>query len=135
VIWSRDGYGLNRYLRAIGGNTEPATRCPVCYEMRLEETAKKAAELGMSAFSTTLLYSKYQRHELIRNMGEDIARKYGLEFFYEDFREGWKQGIEEAVSIGIYRQPYCGCVFSEAERYSKRMARLMQKMETQEERP
>jgi len=135
VIWSREGYGLRKYLAAIGSNMEPADRCPACYELRLEETARKAAELSMPAFSTTLLYSRYQRHGLIREMGQEIARKHGLEFFYEDFREGWIQGIEEAVAIGIYRQPYCGCIFSEAERYSKRMARLVKRLEAQEERP
>ena len=124
VIWDGSGYGLHAYLDAIGDELEPAERCPRCYRIRLEKTALLARRLGMRAFSTTLLYSKYQMHELIKEMGGEVAAKHGLEFCYRDFREGWKRGIELARSLGIYRQPYCGCIFSEEERYRKKAQRM-----------
>ncbi len=69
------------------------------------------------AYSTTLLYSRFQNHDLIRSLGESIGKKHGIPFFYDDFRDGWKQGIEISKSLGMYRQQYCGCIFSEKERY------------------
>ncbi len=132
IIWDPAGYGLEQWLSYINGNTGTKERCPFCYEMRLERSAKEAASRGFDYFSTTLLYSKYQRHQLIREIGEEKASRYGIKFYYEDFRQGWKEGIEEAVSLGIYRQPYCGCIFSEAERYHKRMKRLAERLGNKE---
>ena len=95
-------------------------RCPLCYRMRLEATAKKAREIGADAFSTTLLYSRYQRHETIRALGEELATQFGVPFLYEDFRVGWQEGIDASLEMGLYRQPYCGCIYSEQERYDKK---------------
>ncbi len=128
MVWDSRLYGLDDWLRELGGRFSQQERCPVCYRIRLEAAARAASALGFSAFSTTLLYSKYQRHELIRRMGEEIARAHGLDFFYQDFRTGWSQGIEEAKAIGIYRQPYCGCIFSEAERYKGRKGRMEKRL-------
>lgn len=111
-------YDLNAYLRRVVFNE--AKRCLICYRLRLEETAKKAAESGVEAFTTTLLYSRYQRHEAIRQIGEELAQQYGVQFFYEDFRTGWQQGIDMAIEMELYRQPYCGCIYSEQERYDKK---------------
>lgn len=110
-------YGLTEYLREVVFHEQQ--RCPLCYAMRLEVVAQKAKERGDDAFSTTLLYSKYQDHECIRKIGEKLARKYEIDFYYEDFREGWQEGIEGAIEMGLYRQPYCGCIYSEQERYDK----------------
>ena len=88
--------------------------------MRLEETAKKASLAGYEAFSTTLLYSRYQKHEAIREKCEQLARAHGIEFYYEDFRTGWQEGIDKSKEMGLYRQPYCGCVYSEQERYDRK---------------
>ncbi|MFH1019358.1 MAG: epoxyqueuosine reductase QueH, partial [Pseudomonadota bacterium] len=96
-------YGLREYLRKIVLHEED--RCPLCYRMRLEATAKKARELGAEAFSTTLLYSRYQRHETIRALGEELAEKFGIHFLYEDFRVGWQEGIDSSIEMGLYRQP------------------------------
>ena len=128
IIWDTSGYGLKRWLEAVGDDLEPGHRCLACYRLRLEETAKKARETGVLAMSTTLLYSKYQRHEAIREIGKEVAEKAGLKFYYEDFRKGWQEGIDASIELGIYRQPYCGCIFSEAERYSKRIERLMARL-------
>jgi len=116
-------YGLVPYLRRVVNNEEQ--RCAVCYEMRLEKTAIRAAELGVDGFTTTLLYSRYQKHELIRQTGQAMARRYGVAFLYRDFRQGWQQGIDEAVALDLYRQPYCGCIYSEQERYDKKLRKQL----------
>ncbi len=124
IVWDESGYGLESYLKKLNGRTSPEERCPVCYRMRLEKAALQAVKLGLKLFTTTLLYSRYQRHELIAEMGKDIAQKYNIDFYYQDFRLGWTKGIEMSKELGIYRQPYCGCIFSELERYNKRAERL-----------
>jgi hypothetical protein len=111
-------YGLKEYLRRVVYNEE--RRCLLCYKMRLIETVRKAKEFGADAFSTTLLYSRYQQHEAIKNLAAQLAEEYNIAFYYRDFREGWQEGIELAVAMGIYRQPYCGCIYSEQERYDKK---------------
>ncbi len=111
-------YGLRDYLRRVVFHEEE--RCGLCYAMRLEAAARKALEVGADAFSSTLLYSRYQKHEKIRQLGEELAARLGIPFFYEDFREGWQQGIDLAIELGLYRQPYCGCIYSEQERYDKK---------------
>jgi predicted adenine nucleotide alpha hydrolase (AANH) superfamily ATPase len=85
--------------------------------MRLERTAQKAAETGYDAFSTTLLISPYQAHELIRQYGQEIAAKYSLSFVYRDFRPHFREGQNKARAAGYYMQKYCGCIYSEEERY------------------
>ncbi len=112
-------YGLTEYLRRVVFHED--SRCPICYEMRLEETARKAKELGLEGFTSTLLYSRYQNHELICTLARKMAAKYGVEFFYQDFRDGWQWGIDQSIEMELYRQPYCGCIYSEQERYDKAM--------------
>jgi hypothetical protein len=68
-------------------------------------------------FSTTLLYSKFQKHETIKSIGEAVGRSVGVPFYYRDFRPGWKEGVDESKRLGLHRQQYCGCVYSEKERY------------------
>ena len=109
-------YGLKEYLRRVVFKEEQ--RCAICYEMRLSAAARKTRELGLDAFSTTLLYSRYQQHQLIRQMGEAAAEREGVGFHYQDFRPGWQQGIEISKELELYRQPYCGCIYSEQERYN-----------------
>lgn len=111
-------YGLRPFLREIVFHE--SERCGICYEMRLRATAEYAVQTGADAFTTTLLYSRYQNHELIRCQGEALGKKFGVPFLYRDFREGWQEGIDGAIAMGLYRQPYCGCIYSEQERYDKR---------------
>ncbi len=110
-------YGLTEFLRNVVFNEQQ--RCKFCYEIRLEDCAKMAAEKGFPAFSSTLFYSKYQNHQLMRSVAERMAAKYGVEFVYHDFREGWQEGIDISIKEEMYRQPYCGCIYSEQERYDK----------------
>ncbi|HSR37230.1 MAG TPA: epoxyqueuosine reductase QueH, partial [Desulfurivibrionaceae bacterium] len=114
-------YGLTEYLRQVVFHEEE--RCLRCYEMRLVATASHAKETGADAFTTTLLYSRYQKHEAIRAIGERIGAASGVPFYYRDFREGWQQGIDASKAMGLYRQPYCGCIYSEQERYDKKNRR------------
>jgi hypothetical protein len=96
---------------------EPVVRCMFCYRMRLRYTAKYASDHGFTAFSTTLLYSPYQKHELIVKAAEAASEEFGVEFFYQDWRPYYQEGVDISLALGLYRQPYCGCVFSERDRY------------------
>jgi predicted adenine nucleotide alpha hydrolase (AANH) superfamily ATPase len=112
-------YGLRDFLRRVVFHEDRDERCGLCYEMRLLPAARRAAEQGFDAFTSTLLYSKYQNHGLLKSMGESSAAQTGSRFLYHDFREGWQQGVDESIAMGLYRQPYCGCIYSEQERYDK----------------
>ena len=93
-------------------------RCAICYAWRLESTARFAAENGFEQFTSTLFYSKYQNHELMKKIAEHFANVFGVKFYYEDFRAGWQEGIDLSLELELYRQNYCGCIFSEEERFS-----------------
>jgi len=110
-----DSYGLDEFLANVAA--DPASRCPYCYRSRLEEAARFAAENGFDAFSSSLLYSRYQQHEVIRTIGEELGERFGVKFLYEDFRRGWQEGIVASKALGLYRQQYCGCIYSERDRY------------------
>jgi predicted adenine nucleotide alpha hydrolase (AANH) superfamily ATPase len=106
----RDGYDLDEFLVSVAG--KGAQRCEHCYRMRLDAAAAAAREKKFGAFTTTLLYSKQQKHDLIKGIALEIASEHGIEFFYEDFRRGWREGIVESKAMGLYRQQYCGCIYS-----------------------
>jgi predicted adenine nucleotide alpha hydrolase (AANH) superfamily ATPase len=112
-----DNYELEEFLHGVV--TYEGDRCIYCYTMRLRATAELAKRIHYDIFSTTLLYSKYQKHDKIKSIGEELARQYELDFYYQDFREGWQEGIEVSKKMGLYRQKYCGCIYSEKERYYK----------------
>ena len=112
-------YGLRDYLRQVVFDED--RRCRHCYDMRLRHVAERAKTGGYDAFTTTLLYSTWQNHDLIRARAEWWAMQYRVGFYYEDFRQGWQEGIDESVRLGLYRQPYCGCIYSEQERYDKQL--------------
>jgi hypothetical protein len=114
MVW-QEGYDLEGFIRSVVYREEK--RCLVCYQRRLQATAALAREGGYDAFSTTLLYSRYQKHDALRDIGESIGRTIGVPFHYRDFRPGWQKGIEESRRIGLYRQKYCGCIYSEKDRF------------------
>lgn len=114
----KDEYGLREFVKGI--YPEFDKRCGYCYTSRLEETAKYARDNGYTAFSTTLLISPYQKHELICKVAQEMAEKHGVEFIYRDFRPYFREGQKVAREAGIYMQKYCGCIFSEEERYLKK---------------
>ena len=113
----RDEYLLEEFLRNVSHRVEE--RCQFCYSIRLEATAREARDQGFDGFSSTLLQSTHQNHAQIKETGERIAQEIGIPFYYEDFRQGWRRGLEVSKSLGLYRQQYCGCVYSEKERYLK----------------
>jgi predicted adenine nucleotide alpha hydrolase (AANH) superfamily ATPase len=116
-----DDYGLRSFIAGLDGNFEE--RCAYCYRTRLAKTASCAAAQGYAYFSTTLLISPYQKHDLIREIAEEEAEKHGAQFLYRDFRPGYREGQKKARERGLYMQKYCGCIFSEEERHAKAPAR------------
>ena len=110
-------YGLKYFLRSVVHNE--GKRCNFCYSDRLEKTVQTAKENNFDAFTSTLLYSKYQNHKKIIKICKNLEEHYSIPFFYHDFREGWQQGIDISKQLSLYRQPYCGCIYSEWERYDK----------------
>lgn len=100
------------FYQAINTSEFASQRCASCWSLRLRKTASQAKKNGFKAFSTTLLVSPYQNHELLKQLGQQIARETNVEFYYEDFRLGFKQSQMEAKIKGIYRQKYCGCKYS-----------------------
>ena len=111
----RDEYLLEEFLRNV--SQRPEERCLYCYSIRLEATAQEAKRQAFDQFSTTLLQSAHQNHNLIKETGERVAKEVGIPFYYEDFRQGWRKGVEVSKAMGLYRQQYCGCIYSEKERF------------------
>ena len=110
-------YGLDKFCENVIGNLK--TRCTdYCYRVRLEQTAKYAKEHGFDTITTTLFVSPYQKHEELKQILEEIAKKYELNFLYRDFRVGFREGQAKARELGLYMQKYCGCIFSEEMRYN-----------------
>ena len=114
----RDEYGLRPFVREVAEDIEG--RCVKCYEMRLFDTARQAAEGGFDSFTSSLFISPYQNHDLMREVAERAAHEYGVQFLYRDFRPYFKPGQEKARELNMYIQKFCGCVFSEQERYLKK---------------
>jgi epoxyqueuosine reductase len=116
-IFCPEGYPLEEFLRQIVFKEKD--RCEYCLQHRLKYTAEMARSDKYDGFTTTLLYSKYQKHDLIREIGELAGRQVGIPFYYQDFRTGWAEGVKISKELGMYRQPYCGCIYSEKERFYK----------------
>jgi predicted adenine nucleotide alpha hydrolase (AANH) superfamily ATPase len=119
VVWEED-YRPEEFFRTI--TFREKDRCRHCYDLRLTRTVALARAGGFDGFTTTILYSRFQKHDLVREAGEALAKLAGTSFQYVDFRSGWKEGIEISKKYGLYRQPYCGCIYSERERYVKERA-------------
>ena len=113
----QEGYDLEGFIQNVVYREKD--RCTYCYHDRLRTTALMAKRGKFDYYSSTLLYSKFQKQELIRSIGESIGKSIGVPFLYRDFREGWKEGVETSKKMGMYRQQYCGCIYSEKERYYK----------------
>ncbi|MBU2567820.1 MAG: epoxyqueuosine reductase QueH [Elusimicrobia bacterium] len=116
------GQELNdAWLSEIGGSVREPERCGKCYAMRLRETALAAKDGGFGHFSTTLLSSPYQKHDLVRQAGEEASGVSGVEFIDRDFRQEFYRGRDVVRQKGLYMQKYCGCVFSYRE-FEQRVA-------------
>lgn len=115
-------YGLDEFCRNVVSDIP--NRCVnYCYKKRLTEAVRYAAKHGFDHFTTTLLVSPYQKHDEIIKVCEELERLSGVKFLYRDFRVGFREGQAKAREAGLYMQKYCGCVFSEEERYQKQILR------------
>lgn len=110
-------YLLEHFLRGVVYREE--NRCLFCYFLRLRETALRARQEEIPYFSSTLLISPYQDQELLKKTGEEAGKEYGVTFIYEDLRPYFQESVEISRKRGMYRQGYCGCIYSEKERYYK----------------
>ncbi len=114
-------YEDDRYYEAVKGledEPERGLRCTECFKLRLGEAAKVASEKGFDYYTTTLSISPHKDAELLNRLGEEIGREYGVKYLYSDFkkRNGFKRSTELSEEYGMYRQNYCGCVYSYKER-------------------
>jgi predicted adenine nucleotide alpha hydrolase (AANH) superfamily ATPase len=117
-VFYHDSYDLEKYLKVAIQDVE--NRCSFCYKIRLIKAASFAKERNFDGFTTTLLISPYQKHDLIRQIGEKIGADLGIRFRYSDFRQGFYEAKNEAKELELYSQKYCGCIFSEKERHLNR---------------
>jgi len=108
-------YDLDEFLRSV--TFREGDRCRVCYGMRLRQAARVARAGGFDAFSSTLLVSPWQKHDLIKDIGEAAGKEAGVSFYYCDFRAGYREGVRISKEEQMYRQQYCGCIYSERDRY------------------
>ena len=116
----KETYGLDEFCKNVVKDIP--NRCVnYCYRARLSETVKFAKENGYEFFSTTLLVSPYQKHEELKAVCEELSSAYGVKFLYRDFRVGFREGQKKARELGMYMQKYCGCIFSEEDRYKKQI--------------
>ncbi len=113
-----DDYGLRQFVKNVADDIDG--RCRFCYTSRLERTAQEAASRGFDSFCTTLLYSPYQNRDMMLEIGFAMGEKYGVRFLPEDFRPFFREGQDRARALELYMQKYCGCVFSEEDRYRKK---------------
>jgi len=116
MIWQK-GYEMEEFLRKAC--FRESNRCQICYYDRLYATVKLAKKGKFEYFSSTLLYSRQQNHEKIIEIADALGKQNGVKFYYEDFRTGWNYAIEKSKELGMYRQQYCGCIYSEKQRYIK----------------
>ena len=114
----KGGYGLRDFVRAVAGDID--ARCGYCYDVRMQSAASYAAENGFDSFTTTLLISPYQNHDQLIASARAAAEQFGVSFLYRDFRPLFREGQQKARELELYMQKYCGCVFSEEERYRKK---------------
>ena len=114
-------YDPERFHAAVKGleqEPEGGARCAVCYRLRLEESARMAQEMGFEYFTTTLSISPLKNAKWLNSIGEELAPIYETKYLTSDFkkREGYKRSIQLSAEYGLYRQDYCGCAYSKAER-------------------
>ena len=117
-------YDVDRWFEAVKGHEEDpegGDRCRICYRMRLKETARFARENSFDYFTTTLSISPRKKAEMINRIGEEVAREYGVGFHAADFKkkDGFKKSVEMSKRFGLYRQNYCGCIYSRRRGESK----------------
>ena len=118
-------YDPQAYMRRVA--FRETSRCLLCYQLRLERTLSIARRGKFQGFSSTLLYSKQQQHQVIARLGADLAGDGRVGFVYQDFRLGWQEGIQQSLEWKLYRQDYCGCLYSEFERFQGSLQEVNEK--------
>ncbi|MBP3766420.1 MAG: epoxyqueuosine reductase QueH [Bacilli bacterium] len=118
------GYDYNDFLKIAKGlehAKEGGERCFKCYRMRLEKTAQVAHDRNYDYFGTTLTVSPYKNSQVLNKIGEELSEKYNIKYLYSDFKKnnGYKRSIELSKVYNLYRQDYCGCIYSKMERDEK----------------
>lgn len=114
----KDEYILEEFIKTA---LEVEDRCSICYHLRLQEAARQASDSGIAAFTSTLLISPYQKHDMIKEVAEAVASEFGVDFYYQDLREGYRETFKMCRDLELYRQSYCGCIFSEKERHFRKL--------------
>jgi predicted adenine nucleotide alpha hydrolase (AANH) superfamily ATPase len=109
-----DGYDIYEYFRRVAG--DEAGRCCQCFRLRLSTTAVTTRETGLNAFSTSLLISPHQQHELLCQVGRELAGETGIEFVYADLRKRYSESRRITKGRQLYSQQHCGCLYSQGER-------------------
>ncbi|MFY9402306.1 MAG: epoxyqueuosine reductase QueH [Candidatus Omnitrophota bacterium] len=113
-------YLPQEFFRAVNFKEDAPVRCLACWRLRLKKTAVIAKLNGFDYFTTTLLVSPYQDHQALKRIGDEVSKEEEVKFCYLDFRPGFRKAHEEARAKGLYMQKYCGCIYSEIERYTKK---------------
>ena len=115
---------FHEVIKGLEGEPEGGKRCPKCFMLRLDKTAAKAKELNFDYFGTTLTVSPHKDSQVLNQIGGLLEEKYNIKYLYSDFkkREGYKRSVEMCRLYNIYRQCYCGCLYSkqEADEYRKK---------------
>ncbi|MCU0666616.1 MAG: epoxyqueuosine reductase QueH [Candidatus Omnitrophica bacterium] len=119
LVVSYPEYLISEFMALIQGKDKKPERCFLCWKKRMEKTAKEAKAKGFDFFTTTLLVSPYQDHDALRQIGNDVAKQENVNFYYQDFRKGFRLAQNQARASGLYRQKYCGCLYSLEERCSE----------------
>lgn len=120
-----DGQAFDRAAAGLEREPEGGARCLRCYRLRLEEAARTARDLGLDYFTTTLSISPLKNAQALNRIGEELGERYGVKHLPGDFkkREGYKRSIQLSREYGLYRQDYCGCVYSQAQRERQKQER------------
>ncbi len=122
MLWRDDVWNIQSWTHAASNmQSNGQNRCIYCYSSRLDICSQMAKELKFETFSSSLLYSRYQNHEQIIEQAMAAAKTHNTIFYYEDYRDEWQKGIDLSKKFNLYRQKYCGCIYSEAERYAKKL--------------
>ncbi len=121
IEWKYDVENWFKYIKGYEKEREGGKRCELCIKMRLEETAKYARMKGFDAFTTTLTISPWKNSKKIFEIGRKISEKYNIRFLEIDFKknDGFKKSVELSKRYNMYRQKYCGCIFSYLDRLHK----------------
>ncbi len=127
IVFAGEAQSPAQWIRELNGITVEGERCVICYRQRLLPAAQEAEKRGFRFFTTSLLYSRYQHHEAICQVAEQVAQETGISFLYRDFRSYWHDGIVLSKELGLYRQKWCGCLLSRKEAEVQRARRMEMK--------